>query len=88
LIPPDLAGRVEVHVSAGPAAAEIARWGRETKAKMIVLGAHSRGFIDRVFFGVTAYGVLRSAECPLWIVPRRARLDVAGVRSENAAATP
>jgi nucleotide-binding universal stress UspA family protein len=40
----------------------------ETRAELIVMGAHSRGVLGRAFFGSTANHVVRQASCPVLVV--------------------
>jgi nucleotide-binding universal stress UspA family protein len=40
----------------------------ETGAELIVMGAHSRGAVDRAFFGSTVNHVVRQARCPVLVV--------------------
>lgn len=40
----------------------------ETRAELIVMGAHSRGVLGRAFFGSTVNQVVRQAPCPVLVV--------------------
>jgi nucleotide-binding universal stress UspA family protein len=56
---------VEERVESGDAYGEILRVAAETHVGLIVLGAHSRGVLERMFFGSTAHHVVRRAACPV-----------------------
>ena len=54
----------------GNPAETILRVADEHKVKLIVMGVHSRGAIDRMLFGSTTRQVIHSARCP--VLPVRA----------------
>jgi nucleotide-binding universal stress UspA family protein len=47
---------------------EVLRVAEQTGAELIVMGAHSRGPVDRAFFGSTVSQVVREARCPVLVV--------------------
>lgn len=59
---------VEERVVVGKPHGEIVRVAAEEGADLIVMGAHARGALDRLFFGSTASQVVREAGCPVLIV--------------------
>jgi nucleotide-binding universal stress UspA family protein len=63
--------RVSERVEAGAAWREILRVADETDADLIVMGAHARSALGRMFFGSTASHVVRRAACPVLIVQER-----------------
>jgi len=63
---------------------EVLQVAGEVDAELIVIGAHSRGALDRMFFGSTANQVVRQAACPVLVVreiqaPRPVRDEAAFV---------
>jgi len=56
---------VERIVTVGSPHREIVRMTGERKTDLIVLGAHSHGAIDHMFFGATTNHVVRAAGCPV-----------------------
>jgi nucleotide-binding universal stress UspA family protein len=66
-------GSVEVGVELGsPAAGIVAEAGR-IGADLVVMGAHGRGPLGRALLGSVAGAVLRTAPCPVLLVPDPAR---------------
>jgi nucleotide-binding universal stress UspA family protein len=61
---------VEQFVTTGTPRREIVRVATERKAELVVLGAHSHGAIDHMFFGSTTNHVVRQARCPVLTVRR------------------
>ena len=59
---------VEERVEAGPASRVILDVAAERHAGLIVIGAHSRSPLERMFVGSTAQRVVRQAACPVLIV--------------------
>ena len=62
---------VSERVEVGAAWSEILRVAEETDADLIVMGAHARGALGRMFFGSTASHVVRRATCPVLIVQEK-----------------
>lgn len=60
--------RVERYVVIGSPVEEIARFAKEKKADMIVVGTHGRTGLARVLMGSTAEGLLREAPCQVLVV--------------------
>lgn len=58
-------------VAEGTAAAEITRLARDLGAELIAMTTHGRGGIERVVFGSVADEVVRTAACPIFLVPLR-----------------
>ncbi len=73
---------VNVRVETGSAWRQIVRVAEETGADVVVLGAHARRGLGRLFLGSTANQVVRHAPCPVLTV----RDTVASNRSEAEAA--
>jgi len=40
-----------------------------TKPDLVVMGAHGKGLLDRIFLGSTAERVVRAALCPVMVIP-------------------
>lgn len=64
---------VETVVGEGPAAAEIVRIAHERGCDLVVVGSHGRRPIVRALLGSVADRILRTAHCPVLIVPRPER---------------
>lgn len=60
----DVSERVEM----GTAWREILRAADDTKADLVVMGAHSHGLLGRMFLGSTSNQVVRQAPCPVLVV--------------------
>lgn len=43
----------------------------EIKADLIIVGAHSHGFLYRAFIGSVSTGVLKHAPCPVLVIPEK-----------------
>jgi universal stress protein A len=69
LVPESLRGRVWFHLRAGAPVEEILRAASELEAKLILMGCHPKGAVDRFFSGATARDVLHRAPCPVWFEP-------------------
>lgn len=76
----DVSERVEV----GAAWSQILRVAEEMDADLIVMGAHTRGALGRMFFGSTASHVVRRAACPVLIVQEKKKAE--GLPRETAEA--
>jgi nucleotide-binding universal stress UspA family protein len=57
----------------------------ETRAELIVMGAHSQGAVDRAFFGSTVNQVVRRAGCPVLVVREMSARQPARETSSGAA---
>jgi nucleotide-binding universal stress UspA family protein len=64
---------VEERVAVGQPYREILRVAEEREANLIVLGAHGRGIVERMFVGSTAQHIVRQAVCPVLTVREPAR---------------
>jgi nucleotide-binding universal stress UspA family protein len=62
---------IEERVEAGAPYREILRVAAERRAGLIVIGAHGRGGVERMFVGSTAQHVVRQAVCPVLTVRER-----------------
>jgi len=58
---------VRERVETGPAWSAILRVADELDADLIVMGAHAKGALGRLFFGSTASHVVRRATCPVLV---------------------
>jgi nucleotide-binding universal stress UspA family protein len=56
----------------GAPAVEIVQYAAQHHADLIVLGSHGHGAVRRLLLGSVAEKVLRSAVCPVLVVPHRA----------------
>jgi nucleotide-binding universal stress UspA family protein len=77
---------VTERVESGRAWSEILRVAEELDADLIVMGAHSKGALGRLFFGSTANQVVRRATCPVLLVQERADGRAHAVVEEAAGA--
>ena len=59
---------VSERVESGAAWSEILRVADEVDADLIVMGAHTRGAVTRMFFGSTSSHVVRRATCPVLVI--------------------
>jgi nucleotide-binding universal stress UspA family protein len=59
---------VTERVEAGTPWSEILRVASQMDADLIVMGAHTRGALERMFFGSTACQVVRRASCPVLVI--------------------
>jgi nucleotide-binding universal stress UspA family protein len=55
-------------VEAGRAHRQVLRVAAERRAGLIVVGAHGRGIVERMFVGSTAQHVVRQAVCPVLVI--------------------
>ena len=62
---------VDTAVVEGRAYREILRHTAERQSDLIVMGVQGRGALDLLVFGSTTHHVIRSATCPVLIIPRR-----------------
>lgn len=83
---------VTERVEAGAAWSEILRVAEELDADLIVMGAHTRGAVGRMFFGSTSSHVVRRAACPVLVIqesykerPSAEKPDVVGATVGRAA---
>jgi nucleotide-binding universal stress UspA family protein len=60
---------IEILVKEGKFAKEILDTARKTNADIIVMGSHSRGWMEEILLGSVTEKVLRSTQIPLYIVP-------------------
>jgi nucleotide-binding universal stress UspA family protein len=42
---------------------------RSVEAELIIMGAHNKGALSRIFLGSVSEGVLRRARCPVMVIP-------------------
>jgi universal stress protein A len=68
-VPPDLAGRVHLHVESGAPADRVAELAARLDADFLVLGEHARGLVRRFFTHDTARDLLHRAGRPVFYVP-------------------
>jgi len=72
-VPADIRSRCTVKelVKQGSAAEQIVAQAKDSRADLIVVGAHPRSFLGTVLFGSTTELVIRNAPCPVLSVIRR-----------------
>lgn len=63
--------RVEVHIRIGRDYGEILRFAAERAVDLIIVGRHGHSALDHVLFGSVTEKVVRKADCPVLVVPRR-----------------
>ena len=69
LVPESRRGTVAFHIRSGRRADEILATAHELGARLILMGSHGKGAIERFLTGATAREVLHRAECPVWFAP-------------------
>ena len=69
LVPEDIQNRVRLHVEIGEPAEKIAEVSDRLGVSCIVMGAHARSFLRKIFTQDTSLEILRKAACPVWFVP-------------------
>ena len=69
LVPESRRGAVAFHIRSGKRASQILATAHELGARLILMGSHGKGAIERFFTGATAREVLHRAECPVWFEP-------------------
>lgn len=67
--------KVKTVIREGDFADEILKGCEEAKAKIVVMGTHSRSGFDKIFMGSVAESVLHKSEIPVYIVPIRDRAE-------------
>lgn len=72
-------------VRMGSAAEEILRFAADIKADLIIIGWHGHGALERMLIGGTTLGVVRSASCPVLVVPPAAPPKPASATSKRPA---
>lgn len=70
LVPEDLKHRVAIHVEIGEPAEKIEELAGSLGVACIVMGAHARSFLRRLFTQDTSRELLHRAPCPVWFVPQ------------------
>jgi nucleotide-binding universal stress UspA family protein len=55
----------------GPIIDSIVEISKEYKADLLILGAHSHGFLYRAFIGSISIGVLKISPCPVMVIPEK-----------------
>jgi nucleotide-binding universal stress UspA family protein len=70
MVPEDLTHRVDVHVKIGEPAEKIEELAGNLGVACIVMGAHARSFLRRLFTHDTSRELLHQAPCPVWFVPQ------------------
>lgn len=66
---------VELFVDAEPATQAIPARASRLHANLVIVGAHGKGFLQRVLIGSTATRLLRTVHCPVLLVKKPARFD-------------
>jgi nucleotide-binding universal stress UspA family protein len=79
---------VEAALSGDDVAKRIVETAREWQADAIVMGTHGRRGIERLVLGSVAERVLRSASCPVLMIPARAGAPNADPGTAPAAKEP
>ncbi len=59
----------ETIVGQGNAVEEICRVARELEPRLLVVGAHGWGFVQRIVYGSVSTGLLHHAPCSILVVP-------------------
>lgn len=75
----------ETIVGDGNAVEEICRVARERQPRLLVIGAHGWGLVQRIVYGSVSTGVLHHAPCPILVVPApAAAMEVAEQNTKAA----
>lgn len=61
--------KAEYEIGRGPVEETIIEKARQFNADLLVMGAHSRGFLYRAFVGSVCAGVVKGSPCPVTIIP-------------------
>lgn len=61
----------EVRLVMGDPVPTIAKVAKQLESDLVVVGTHGKGWLDRLFLGSVAEGVVRSAPCPVLVVRTR-----------------
>lgn len=80
----DIDLHIETHVREGAPTDTIRAMASETGAHLIVVGTHGYQGIKRTVLGSVAEGVLRTAECPVLIVPNDLDIEMPGAEAAQA----
>ena len=75
----------ETIVGKGNPVEEICRVARERQPRLLVIGAHGWGLVQRIVYGSVSTGVLHHAPCPILVVPAPAAVMEAAERKTKAA---
>ncbi len=62
---------IKTEMSIGDAASEILKKAKELRADVVVMGSHSRRWLEKILIGSVTEEVLRGIEIPLFIVPTK-----------------
>ncbi len=65
-VPPDLVERIDCSVETGPVADTLVAFAARHEPRLIVMGRHARGLLQRFFTHDHAQEVLHRAGCPVW----------------------
>ncbi|HET7293515.1 MAG TPA: universal stress protein [Vicinamibacteria bacterium] len=76
LVPEERRASVEFHIRSGQRASEILRAAEELGARLILMGCHPKGAVERFFTGATARDILHRAPCPVWFEPTTSRAEL------------
>jgi universal stress protein A len=69
LVPKDLRERMTLHVEAGEPADKISEVAHNLGISCIVMGAHARSLLRRLFTRDTSRELIHKTSCPVWFVP-------------------
>lgn len=73
-VPDDLADRVEVDVRTDRTVEGILRCEEELGVRLMVMGTHHPGLLEKLLGASTARAMLHASPCPVWFVPEHARV--------------
>jgi nucleotide-binding universal stress UspA family protein len=69
LVPFDLEGKVTLHAEVGDPASKISEVAERIGASYLMMGAHARSLLRRIFTHDTSRDLLHHSPCPVWFVP-------------------
>jgi nucleotide-binding universal stress UspA family protein len=81
----DAGVEVETAIGEGNPVEEICRIAREVQPRLLVIGAHGWGLVQRIVYGSVSTGVLHHAPCPILVVPAPEAVTAAAESKAKAA---
>ena len=69
----------------GNAVEEVCRVAKEANPRLLVVGAHGWGLMQRIVYGSVSTGLLHHAPCPILVVPAPAAVLAAAKEQKQAA---
>jgi nucleotide-binding universal stress UspA family protein len=86
LVPDPLADRTDVHVDLGKPVDQILAEAHSNDSRMVVMGAHAKGFFKKMLGGAPSREMLHHSACPVLFVPQKAMARVQDLQESRQAA--